>query len=174
MNELSPTPSQTVGPFFHFALDYAGGAQLVPGHHPDAIVLHGTVFDGSAAAVPDALIEIWQTDAAGEVPRRLGSLDRDAISFTGFGRACTNRAGDYVFTTVRPGSGFLTVAVFARGLSHHLFTRAYLDDGADDPLLRSLAANRRGTLVAAKDAPASYRFDVRLQGENETVFLEYR
>ena len=173
MSELHPTPSQTVGPFFHFALDYAGGPQLVPGHHPDAIVLHGTVFDGAGAAVTDALIEIWQTDAAGEVSRRIGSLDRDGIAFTGFGRAATSRAGEYVFTTVRPGTGFLMVAVFARGLSHHLFTRAYLDPEGDDTLLGSLPAARRATLVAAADAPRSYRFDIRLQGENETVFLEY-
>jgi len=173
MSDLTPTPSQTVGPFFHFALDYAGGPHLVPGHHPDAIVLHGTVFDGAGAAVPDALIEIWQTDAAGQVPRKLGSLDRDGIAFTGFGRAATTRAGGYVFTTLRPGTGFVTLAVFARGLSHHLFTRAYLDAGADDALLGTIAPHRRGTLVAVHESPSSYRFDITLQGENETVFLEY-
>jgi protocatechuate 3,4-dioxygenase alpha subunit len=173
MSELTPTPSQTVGPFFHFALDYPGGPQLVPGHNTGAIALHGTVFDGSGGAVPDAVIEIWQTDAAGRVPRGLGSLDRDGITFTGFGRAATNRAGSYVFTTVRPGSGFVTLAVFARGLSHHLFTRAYLDPRVDDGLLASVPADRRGSLLASADSPSSYRFDIRLQGENETVFLEY-
>ena len=173
MSDLTPTPSQTVGPFFHFALDYPGGPQLVPGHHPDAIALHGTVWDGSDAAVPDAVIEIWQTDAAGQVPRGLGSLDRDGITFTGFGRAATNRAGGYVFTTLRPGSGFVTLAVFARGLSHHLFTRAYLDPEADDRLLASLPDDRRGSLLATRETATSYRFDIRLQGERETVFLEY-
>jgi len=170
--KLAQTPSQTVGPFFHFALEYNGSAQLVPGHHPNAIALHGTVFDGMGSPVPDALVEIWQTDAAGEIPRQLGSLDRDGLTFTGFGRSATNRAGAFQFTTVRPGTSFVLVTVFARGLSHHLVTRAYLAD-IDDTLLRSLPPHRRSTLVAIEDSTRSYRFDIRLQGHNETVFLEY-
>jgi len=171
--ELAQTPSQTVGPFFHFALDYPGSAQVVPGHHPDAITLHGTVFDGIGSPVPDALVEIWQTDAAGEIPRERGSLDRDGVTFTGFGRSATNRAGAFQFTTVRPGTSFVLVTVFARGLSHHLVTRAYLAD-LNDSLLRSLPQPRRATLVAIEESNRFYRFDIRLQGDNETVFLEYR
>ena len=173
MNDLTPTPSQTVGPFFHFALEYEGGAQLVPGHDPNAIVLHGKVFDGAGTPVPDAVVEIWQADSSGEAVSRLGSLDRDGIAFTGFGRAATSRAGAYVFTTLRPGTSFVTLAVFARGLSHHLFTRAYLDD-IGDSLLSSLDEARRSTLLASADGPSSYRFDIRMQGEGETVFLEFK
>ncbi|PRY69177.1 protocatechuate 3,4-dioxygenase alpha subunit [Glaciihabitans tibetensis] len=177
MGDRVQTPSQTVGPFFHFGLEYDGSAQVVPGHYPGAIRLHGTVFDGGQAPVPDALLEIWQTDAAGLVSRERGSLLRNEFAFTGFGRAATNLGGEYAFTTVRPGTGFVTVAVFARGLSHHLFTRAYFDDGtgggASDSLLASLPPSRRSTLLAMPDGDRSFRFDVRLQGDGETVFLEY-
>ena len=145
---------------------------MVPGHHPDAIILHGTVFDGMGSPVTDALVEIWQTDAAGEIPRQRGNLDRDGMTFTGFGRSATNRAGAFQFTTVRPGTSFVLVAVFARGLSHHLVTRAYFAD-TDDALLRSLPQARRATLVAIEESDRLYRFDIRLQGDNETVFLEY-
>jgi protocatechuate 3,4-dioxygenase alpha subunit len=172
MSDLPPTPSQTIGPFFHFALPYPGGEQLVPGNSPDAIILHGTLSDGGGSPIPDALVEIWQTDAAGLVPGVQGSLDRDGFTFTGFGRAATNRAGAYRFTTVRPGTSFVMVAVFARGLSQHLFTRAYIDD-INDALLQSLSRPRRSTLLATEEGPGLYRFDIRLQGDAETVFLEY-
>jgi protocatechuate 3,4-dioxygenase alpha subunit len=172
MNDLLPTPSQTVGPFFHFALDYPGGPELVPGHVPNAIRLHGTVFDGAQNPVPDALLEIWQSDAAGTVSRQQGSLARDGFTFTGFGRSATTRAGHYQFTTVRPGGPFACLAVFARGLNRHLYTRVYFDAAAGG-LLDSLPAERRSTLVAVPDAPRSFRFDIHLQGDGETVFLEF-
>jgi protocatechuate 3,4-dioxygenase alpha subunit len=181
-DEFAQTPSQTVGPFFGYALPYEGGPDLVPGHHPAAIRLHGIVFDGAGAAIPDAMIEIWQADENGELVQRLGSLDRDGYTFTGFGRAATNRAGEYSFTTVRPGSvgggaPYVLFTVFARGLTHHLFTRAYFPEDeamhSTDRVLAAVPADRRATLVSVSDAASSYRFDIRLQGDGETVFLDF-
>jgi len=172
MSDLVQTPSQTVGPFFHFALDYSGGSTLVPDSHPAAVRLHGTVYDGAGTGIPDAMIELWQTDDAGSISSESGSLERNSRAFSGFGRAVTNLAGEYSFTTVRPGAPFATLAVFARGLGHHLFARVYFDDVAD-ALLEALTPERRATLLAVADAHRSFRFDIRLQGEGETVFLEY-
>ncbi|WP_187270796.1 protocatechuate 3,4-dioxygenase subunit alpha [Lacisediminihabitans profunda] len=177
------TPSQTVGPFYGYALPYAGGPELLPPHAPETIRLHGTVFDGDSEPVPDALIEIWQPDAAGAVVAERGSLHRDGYTFTGFGRAAVDGSGHYSFTTVKPGSAragsapYILVTVFARGLLHHLFTRAYFSDepaaNGADPFLAGVDAARVATLVAERDGAAQYRFDIRLQGENETVFIDY-
>ncbi len=177
---LRPTPGQTVGPFFGFALPFLGDHELVPPSHPDALRLHGTVYDGDGATVPDALIEIWQGDPAGVVVRQPGSLRRDAYSFTGWGRCPTDATGHYAFSTLRPGAAagcapFFALTVFARGLLDRLFTRAYLPDNdalGSDPLLGSLPADRRGTLVAVQD-DHGFVFDVHLQGEAETVFLAF-
>ena len=175
------TPGQTVGPFFHFALPYPGDSELVPRGHPEAIRLHGVVTDGHGEPVPDALLEIWQPDPDGRVVRTGGSLRRDGWTFTGFGRAATDRSGRYAFSTLRPGATgpgkapFFAVTVFARGLTDRLFTRAYLpgEPGLDDDrLLAGLEPERRATLIAAADA-TGFVFDVRLQGENETVFLTF-
>lgn len=177
------TPSQTVGPFFGYALPYPGGPEVRAPWQPDAIRLHGTVLDGAGDPIPDAIVEIWGADAAGRPATERGSLGRDQHGFTGFGRAAVDRDGHYSFTTVKPGAAregsapYLVVAIFARGVLHHLFTRAYFDDEAEanamDPLLSRVGADRRGTLVARADGPRSYRFDLRLQGDRETVFLDY-
>ena len=179
---LPATPGQTVGPFFGYALPYADGPLLVPPGRGDAVRLHGRVLDGAGEPVPDALLELWQPDADGVIPQQPGSWRRDGFTFTGWGRAATDRAGRYSFSTVTPGASapgaapWFALTVFARGLLDRLFTRAYLpgDDAqlAGDPLLSSLPAERRSTLVAGRDR-AGYVFDVRLQGEGETVFLSY-
>ena len=168
-----PTPGQTVGPFFHYALPYDGDSDLVPRGTPGAIRLHGTVYDGAGAPVPDALLELWQADASGEVVQQAGSLHRDGWTFTGFGRSATDAEGRYSFTTLEPGESapFFAITVFARGLLHRLFTRAYLP-GTSDPFLDGLAAVRRATLLAIADG-SGFRFDVRLQGEDETVVLDF-
>ncbi|WP_040795185.1 protocatechuate 3,4-dioxygenase subunit alpha [Nocardia higoensis] len=182
MSMLAPTPGQTVGPFFGYALPFDGGGDLVPAGHPRAIRLHGTVFDGAGAPVPDALIELWQADENGTVPQVEGSRARDGWTFTGFGRVPVDDTGHYSFTTVRPGateSGrapFFAITVFARGLLHRLFTRAYLpldeQAAAADPLLSTLPRDRRATLVTRADAHG-FVFDIHLQGPGETVFLDY-
>jgi len=182
MTDFQPTPNQTVGPFFGFALPYEGGPDVVPGHRPNAIRLHGTVSDGAGEPIPDAILEIWQADETGVVSRELGGHDRDGFTFTGFGRAAVNLAGHYTFTTVKPGpvaggAPYALVTIFARGLIQHLFTRAYFPEDAEahgaDAVLSAVPEGRRATLVSVADGPASYRFDIRLQGEGETVFLGF-
>ncbi|MFD8207866.1 protocatechuate 3,4-dioxygenase subunit alpha [Streptomyces sp. NPDC059695] len=182
-----PTPAQTVGPFYGYALPVPGGPDLAPAGHPDTLTVHGHVYDGAGAPVPDALLEIWQPGPDGDRAGAPGSLrkdpvtgghaGRDGVTFTGFGRVATDADGSWAIRTLPPaGAPYLSVCVFARGLLHHLFTRIYLPGPAADadPLLASLPADRRGTLLAAGTGPRTLRFDVRLQGPEETVFLDFR
>jgi protocatechuate 3,4-dioxygenase alpha subunit len=177
---LAPTPGQTVGPFFGYALPFPHDNELVPPTAPGAVRLHGRVYDGAGDPVPDAILELWQSDAEGHVVQEAGSLRRDGFTFTGWGRASTDREGRYGFSTVAPGAPFFALTVLARGLTNRLFTRAYLpdaadnraDNSADDALLSSLDADRRSTLVTTRDE-TGFVFDVHLQGERETVFLTY-
>ncbi|MFC8076631.1 protocatechuate 3,4-dioxygenase subunit alpha [Streptomyces sp. NPDC057307] len=191
-----PTPSHTVGPFYGYALPFPGGGELAPVGHPDAISVHGGVYDGAGAPVPDALVELWQSDQSGEPVRRAGSMrrdpvtggfaGRDGVTFTGWGRVATDADGQWAARTLLPGARpgrapYLSLCVFARGLTHHLFTRLYFpapeyaEARSADPLLASLDADRRETLLAkAGPTPGTYRFDIRLQGDEETVFLDFR
>ncbi|EIV92832.1 protocatechuate 3,4-dioxygenase subunit alpha [Frankia sp. QA3] len=180
----APSPAQTVGPFYGYALPFARGGDVAPVGHPDLVTVHGAVLDGAGRPVPDALLEFWQADPSGSVSGTPGSLARDGLTFTGFGRVPTDAAGGWTLRTLLPAAldgatPYLVVAVFARGLLHHLFTRCYLPNPAAaaapaDPLLDSLAPDRRDTLVARLERPGVYRFDVYLQGEKETVFLAYQ
>lgn len=180
-SQLAPTPGQTVGPFFHYALPYPGDRELVPPGRADAIRLHGRVFDGDGQPIPDALIEIWQAAPDGAILREPGSLRRDGWTFTGWGRCATDNAGRYSFSTLLPGATslaeapFFAVTIFARGLLNRLFTRAYLPDRAaltSDRLLAAIAPERRSTLIARADG-TGFEFDIHLQGDQETVFLSY-
>ena len=184
--EFAPTPSQTVGPFYGYALPFPDGGAIAPTGHSDAFTVHGQVFDGAGDPVPDALLEIWQPAPDGTRSGAPGSLRRDStaggfagrdgVTFTGFGRVGTDAAGRYVFRTLPPGGvPYLSVCVFARGLLHHLFTRIYLpgSDLTGDRLLDAVGPERRSTLIAEQESERVYRFDVHLQGEKETVFLDF-
>ncbi|MFF4531260.1 protocatechuate 3,4-dioxygenase subunit alpha [Streptomyces sp. NPDC001407] len=173
---LPVTPSQTIGPFFGEALPVPGGGELAPAGHPDAVTVHGYVYDGEGAPVPNALLEFWQAAPDGSLAGAPGSLDRDGVTFTGFARVPTRADGRYVLRTLPPGGApFLSLCVFAPGLNRGLFTRVYLAFPQDDRLLQGLPAERRATLLAARapGAHRGYRFDVRLSGERETVFLTF-
>ncbi|MGM7666664.1 protocatechuate 3,4-dioxygenase subunit alpha [Microbacterium sp. A93] len=188
--KLAPTPGQTIGPFFGYASGYENvhipfrdGQHLVSPASPRAVRLTGTVYDGSGAPIPDAMVEIWQADENGKIVQETGSLVRDGWTFTGWGRACADNVGTYTFSTVNPGpteegkAPFIHVVVFARGLMNKLHTRAYLPEDTaaleKDTLLSSLDADRRQTLIGEREADGTLRFDIRLQGEGETVFLEF-
>ncbi|MCO4254317.1 protocatechuate 3,4-dioxygenase subunit alpha [Pseudarthrobacter cellobiosi] len=182
--KLVPTPGQTVGPFYGYALPFVKDNELLAPGSPGSIRLQGTVYDGAGATIPDAILEIWQPDAAGTIVQQTGSLVRDGYTFTGWGRASVGHSGVYTFTTVNPGpteSGaapFISVAVFARGLMNRLFTRVYLPENeealAKDPLLSSLDPDRRKTLIARRDPDGGLTWDIHLQGDGETVFLDFQ
>ncbi|MBW0102470.1 protocatechuate 3,4-dioxygenase subunit alpha [Pseudonocardia sp. KRD291] len=186
--ELGLTPSQTVGPYLALGLTWQAGADVVPHGTPGEILIGGTVRDGAGEIVTDAMVETWQADPDGRFdhpddPR--GAVAPSVPGFRGFGRAATDTQGRWEVRTVKPGAlpaedgaveaPHLTVSVFARGLLDRVVTRIYFPDEADanaaDPLLATVPAGRRDTLVAVPDGPGRLRFDVRLQGEGETVFL---
>ncbi|MGI5157698.1 protocatechuate 3,4-dioxygenase subunit alpha [Microbispora sp. CA-102843] len=161
------TPSQTVGPFFGFALPYPGDWELVPEGHPGALTIAGRVLDGAGEPVPDALLEIWTGDSGTRE-----ALRRTEAGDSGFGRCGTAPDGSYRFRLAPPARPYVALLIFARGLLKPVRTRVYLAD-APDPLLDSLDPARRATLLVRPQGQDVYRFDVRLQGEQETVFLEF-
>lgn len=181
--KLAPTPGQTIGPFYGYAMPFAKDNELVNQAHPASVRLHGVVTDGAGTVIPDALLEIWQADEHGNVVSETGSLVRDGYTFTGFGRVPVDNVGHYTFTTVNPGATepgkapFIMLTVFARGLLNRLFTRIYLPEDtealANDALLTSLDDEARASLIATREANGDLRFDISLQGENETAFLSY-
>ena len=195
----SQTPSQTVGPFFAYGLvpeqygyrftsiaDHVLAAPATEGAH---IRIVGHVLDGEGTPIPDALLEFWQANAHGRYnhpadARQDNLLDPD---FKGFGRIGTGTSADASFQidTVKPGSvgdeqaPHINIVVLMRGLLTHAFTRLYFSDeealNAADPVLLSVPEDRRSTLVARRDETlpgTAYRFDIRMQGERETVFFD--
>ncbi len=181
---LVPTPAQTVGPFYGYALPFAKDNELLAPGSPGSIRLQGTMYDGAGATVPDAVLEIWQPDHDGAIVRTTGSFVRDGYTFTGWGRSSVGHSGIFTFTTVNPGptapqaAPFISVAIFARGLTNRLFTRIYLPEDeqalAQDTLLASLEPERRTTLIARRDPDGGLTWNIHLQGENETVFLDFQ
>lgn len=181
------TPSQTVGPFFREGFAYPGSETLATeGTRGTRVRIDGVVRDGAGEPVPDAIIEIWQANADG---RYQHPLDRRDIpldpAFDGFGRGATDEEGRFGFTTIKPGSvpgpdgtmqaPHLLVSVFARGILTRLITRLYFDDESaneSDPVLAVVPPARRGTLIAKRSDDTSYRFDIVLQGDGETVFFD--
>ncbi|HEX4025062.1 MAG TPA: protocatechuate 3,4-dioxygenase subunit alpha [Steroidobacteraceae bacterium] len=214
------TPWQTVGPFFHYQLPWKGCADLtgcsdlgarldlMPAEHcllyraaergpisGEPIRIIGRVLDANGTPVPDALLEIWQANAAGRYhspadPRSELPLQ---AAFAGFGRAATAADGTFHFRTIMPGpvpgpgarlqAPHIAVGVLGRGLIKRLVTRIYFEGDAaneTDPILAMVPASRRHTLIARRtaggdggeDGVAAYCFDVHLQGERETVFFD--
>ncbi len=191
MNSSSLTSSQTVGPFFSPALlrkDAIRNVLTQPETVGERIRITGRVLDGDGMPIPDAMIEIWQANAHGRYnhPADKGPATLDP-SFLGFGRSGTDEDGSYWFETVKPGrvsfdatqlqAPHICFTIFARGLLNHLVTRLYFaDDPANtlDPVLSLVPDNQRSTLLAQPEPHelnGSYRFDIVLQGANETVFF---
>jgi protocatechuate 3,4-dioxygenase alpha subunit len=186
------TPSQTVGPFFHFGLCFDRGAVVVEPGTAGAITIEGQVFDGAGAPVPDALLEFWQADDRGRYrcvadPRGAGLDD----GFDGFGRVPTDADGRFRIVTIKPGpvagastgadqrvqAPHLLINVFARGLLTPQLTRLYFADepsNQDDPVLALVPESRRVTLIARGAGEACYHWDLVLQGARETVFFDVR
>jgi protocatechuate 3,4-dioxygenase alpha subunit len=180
MSTLGSTPSQTVGPYLGLGLPWADGPDVVEEGTPGAVWIRGTVCDGAGAPVPDALIETWQADPHGRFDHPDDPQEKRADGFRGFGRCPTTDDGAYGIRTVVPGAlpgqaPHIDVSVFARGLLHRVVTRIYFADQAEanaaDEVLTSVPPERRNTLIAARTEDG-YRFDVRLQGEGETVFFD--
>lgn len=154
------TASQTIGPFWHPLADPALADLTRLGATGKAIELYGRVLDGSGAPITDACVEVWQATPA-------------TPAFAGWGRCATDAHGGFAFRTLAPDpqAPYLAVAILARGLVKPLWTRVYLAD-TGDALLAQLPADRRVTLLAHPEPPR-WRWDVRVQGDGETVFLEF-
>ena len=189
------TPSQTVGPYLHLGLTQgAFGARdifspvvadgSVAGTH---IRIEGRVYDGDGAPLPDALIETWQADGEGRYPHPADGRLLPSNSFRGFGRCPTVKDGAFYFATIKPGSvpgpgrsaqaPHINIGVLARGVVKRLFTRLYFEGeplNESDPILALVPSDRRHTLIAVRDHAKAglYRFDIRLQGVDETVFFD--
>jgi len=170
------TPSQTVGPFFSFGLPFEGGERLV---EDGGFWITGAVYDGAGDPVIDALVEIWQANRAGRYRHPEDTREDLPLEpgFTGFGRCGTDSSGEFRFYTVKPGATsphapHINVIVHARGLLRHLYTRIYFPDEEDanaaDPLLSSIEDPVRRRTLIARDM----RFDIHLQGERQTAFLD--
>ena len=191
MSSYPQTPAQTIGPFFHDALMRDGVDDLDPeGLAGSPIVIEGTVRDGAGETVGDAMVEIWQSDGAGRYRHPADGRSSDVpSSFIGFGRVASADDGSFRVRTVMPGTvpgrdgtvqaPHLNVHVFARGLLDKLATRIYFAGHVAndaDPVLASVPPERRNTLIATPDGQrqdaACFRFDIILQGENETVFFD--
>jgi protocatechuate 3,4-dioxygenase alpha subunit len=180
MSELL-TPSQTVGPFLSLGLTWLEGHLVVPQGTPGAIRISGVLTDGAGAPVGDGLVETWQADADGRFDHPDDPRGATGSGFRGFGRCATDGEGRFEILTVKPGAigdgqaPHIDVTVLARGLLDRVVTRIYFPDeaaaNAADPLLASLPPERAATLVAREVGPDELRFDIRLQGDGETVFL---
>lgn len=206
------TPAQTVGPFFHFALPWKGGADLVgssdlgarpdlvPGEHyllatsqvhdaprGEVIEIAGRVCDAEGATIADAMVEIWQANAAGlyaSVDDARADIAIDP-NFIGFARCATDDGGIFRFRTIRPGrvpgpgnslqAPHLALSVFARGVIKRLATRLYFagEEGNEtDSVLAIVPEGRRETLIAKQREDGAWWLDIFLGGANETVFFD--
>ena len=191
---LRETPSQTAGPYVHIGCipSFAGNpgiyeedlgtSPIADGAAGEIITITGSVFDGTGWALRDAMIESWQADAAGRYPGTAGADPK----VTGFCRfAAHGETGEFTLRTIKPGASpmgdgqtqapHIALWITARGINIGLQTRLYFDDedNASDPLLGRIEHRHRvDTLIAKKTGDGAYRFDIRLQGDGETVFLD--
>jgi protocatechuate 3,4-dioxygenase alpha subunit len=185
---LQATTWQTVGPFFHIGLEHLDSNRIAaPEEKGEHFTIKGRVLDGIGQPIPDALIEIWQADAAGEYPGAdRGSAPRETPAFSGFGRISTDQDGRFSFTTIRPGlvpgpngalqSPHLAVRLMMRGLLRALVTRMYFPAAtlAADPVLLLVPEQRWTTLIATPDPnrDATLIWNIEMQGKRETVFFD--
>jgi len=195
--KLTPTSSQTVGPFFHLGVSFLTREHLeARGVAGELVTIRGRVLDGDGKPLPDALLEIWQADAAGHYAADR-SDGNSAPRFQGFGRVETDQDGAFCFTTVKPGpvpyldggmqAPHIVVTIFSRGLLKPLWTRLYFPDelgNAADPILKSVPPERRATLIARRSGESArnsledsreniLEWNVVMQGDGETVFFDY-
>lgn len=168
------TASQTIGPYWHIIEDKSWADLTRFGAHGEKIVLTGTVYDGDGKPCPDACVEIWQSDPPA------------SHTFPGFGRSNTDASGTFRLVTIKPGpvpgrgnaqqAPHIAICLLSRGLMTGLATRAYFDGeplNEADPLLQSIEDRaQRSTLIAKPAGQGTWRLDIRLQGDGETVFLE--
>ncbi|UUX49238.1 protocatechuate 3,4-dioxygenase subunit alpha [Nisaea acidiphila] len=197
---LKESPSQTAGPYVHIGCvpnfcgiggvyeEDLGTSMVNEKTKGERIKVSGTVYDGTGTPLKDALIEIWQADADGLYPSPEETRGTADPNFTGFGRKAGDyQTGEWVFETVKPGAvpfpdgrmmaPHITLWIVARGINIGLQTRMYFPDEAEanakDPILTRIEhQNRVPTLIAEKTGDGAYRFDIYLQGENETVFFD--
>jgi protocatechuate 3,4-dioxygenase alpha subunit len=182
------TSSQTVGPYLHIGMTWLVTDDLVgPGVSGDRYVIEGRVIDADEAPVDDALVETWQANAFGRYDHPDDRRDLPLEpGFKGFGRVATDASGRFRFRTIKPGAvpaadgtmqaPHINVTVFMRGMLKQLRTRIYFPGeraNAADPVLASVPANRRDTLIAQPVAAGRLQWNVVLQGEGETVFFDY-
>ena len=200
LDYLKESPSQTAGPYVHIGAvpNFSGIGGVYPADlgvsmvtdatKGERITIKGTVFDGTGTALRDALIEIWQADAAGLYPSANETRGTPDPAFTGFGRSPGDmETGEFTFETIKPGrvpfrdgrlmAPHVTVWIVARGINLGLHTRMYFADeeaaNADDPILSRIEhQNRVPTLLAHPEGGGTYRFDIHLQGPSETIFFD--
>jgi protocatechuate 3,4-dioxygenase alpha subunit len=194
LNVLVETPSQTAGPYVHIGCiptfagiegvysEDLGLSPISEGAKGEIITITGSIYDGTGWAMRDAMFESWQSDATGRYPGQEGA-DPAVSGFCRF--AADKDTGEYTLKTVKPGSVLdrtgrqmaphISLWIVARGINIGLQTRIYFEDeqNEDDPLLARIEQRQRvDTLIAKKSGDGRYRFDVRLQGDGETVFLD--
>ena len=184
--QLQPTPSSTVGPYWSIGLSWEDGPYAAEPGRPGAVWIRGRVFDGNGEPLQVGLVETWQADPDGRFDHPDDPRGRSTRpGFRGFARSSmADNGGEYAVCTLKPGrvpdgdgglqAPHIDVSVFSQGLLDRLVTRIYFADeaeaNAEDPVLRSLPEDRRATLLAQPTGDG-YRFDIRLQGDGETVFF---
>ena len=195
MEKLRTTPSQTVGPFFAYSLtaeqygydfnSLINGVLTDDYTEGERIFITGCVMDGAGNSIGDAMIELWQADPKGQY--RLEPIQHKNDGFTGFGRlgTGTNNAHKFTFETLKPASidgvqaPHINIILFMRGSLHNLYTRLYFSNEIEanqrDPLLKAVSAERQNTLIAERselNGKVFYTFNIKMQGDNETVFFQ--